>query len=58
MVVDLRLCCMVADIVLLKLNAMGYTAQAYKDDLVIVIWSKFLGTVADLMEKNLTVVDN
>ncbi len=48
---------MVIDGLLLKLNAMGYTAQAYVDDLARVIQSKYLATVADLMQGSLRVVD-
>ncbi len=47
---------MVVDSLLLKLNAMGHTAEAYVDDHVIVIRGKYLGTVPDLMQGSLTVV--
>ncbi len=40
---------MVVDSLLLKLNAMEYTAQAYAGDLAIVIQVKYLNTVADLI---------
>ncbi len=49
---------MVVDSLLLKLNALGYTAQAYADDLAIVIQGKHLNTVADLMQGSLRVVDS
>ncbi len=49
---------MVVDSLLLKLNALGYTAQAYADDLAIVIQGKHLNTVADLMQGSLWVVDS
>ncbi len=44
---------MVVDTLLLKLNVMGYIAQAYADDLAIVIQGKYLNTVADLMQGSL-----
>ncbi len=49
---------MVVDGLLLKLNAMGYTAQAYADDLTIVIQGKYFSTVVDLMQGSFRVVDN
>ncbi len=50
--------CMVVDSLLLKLNALGYTAQAYANDLAIVIQGKHLNTVTDLMQGSLSVVDS
>ncbi len=50
--------CMVVDSLLLKLNALGYTAQAYADDLAIVIQGKHLNIVADLMQGSLGVADS
>ncbi len=50
--------CMVVDSLLLKLNVLGYTTQAYVDNLAIVIQSKHLNTVADLMQGKLRVVDS
>ncbi len=50
--------CIVVDSLLLKLNASGYAAQTYADDLMIVIQGKHLNTVADLMQGNLRVVDS
>ncbi len=49
--------CMVVDSLLLKLNAMEYTAQANANDLAIVIHGKYLGTDADLMQGSLGVED-
>ncbi len=49
---------MVVDSLLLKLNVVGYTVQAYADDLAIVIQSKYLGTGANLMQGSLRVVDD
>ncbi len=49
--------CIVVDGLLLKQNAMGYTAQAYVDDRAIVIQGKYFSTVADLMPGNLKVLD-
>ncbi len=37
---------------------MGYTAQAYADDLAIVILGKHLNTITDLMQGSLRVVDS
>ncbi len=50
--------CMDIDSLLLKQNALRYTAQAYADDLVIVIHGKHLNTVADLMQRSLRVVNS
>ncbi len=50
--------CMGVGSLLLKLNALGYTAQAYADDLAIVIQGKHLNTVADLMQGSPRVVDS
>ncbi len=49
---------LVVNSLLLKLNALGYTAQAYEDDLAIVIQGKHLNTVTDLMQGSLRVVDS
>ncbi len=57
-VLSLLLWCKVVDRLLLKLNALGYTAKAYADDLAIVIRGKHLNTVAYLMQKSLKVVDS
>ncbi len=51
------LLCMIVDNMLLKLNAMGHTAQAHADDLAIVIRGEYLGTVTDMMQGSLRVVD-
>ncbi len=45
-VLSLLLWYMVVDGLLVKLNAMGYIAEAYADDLTIVIQDKYLSTVA------------
>ncbi len=37
---------------------MGYIAEAYENDLVIVIRNKYLITVADLMQGNFRIIDN
>ncbi len=50
--------CMVANSLLLKLNALGYTAQAYAENLAIVIHGKHLNTGADLMQGSLRVLDS
>ncbi len=50
--------CMVVDSLLLKLNTLGYTAQAYTDDLAIVIHGKPVNTVSNWMQGSLRVVDN
>ncbi len=50
--------CMVVDSLLLKLNALSYTAQAYADNLAIVIQGKHLNTVTDLMQGSLRIVDS
>ncbi len=50
--------CIVVNSLLIKLNALGYTAQAYADNQAIVIRSKYLNTVADLMPESLRVVDS
>ncbi len=50
--------CIVIDHLLLKLNAVGYTTQAYAGDLVIVIRGKYLSTFLDLMQGSLRVVDD
>ncbi len=49
---------MVVDSLLLKLHGIGYTVQAYTDDLEIVIRNKQISTVADLMQGGLRVVNN
>ncbi len=48
---------MVVDSLLLKLNALGNTAQAYADDMAIVMQGKYLNSIADLMRGSLRVVD-
>ncbi len=50
--------CMVVDSLLLKLNALGYTAQAYADELAIVTQGKNLNTIADLTQGSFRVVDS
>ncbi len=49
--------CKVVDGLLLKLNATVYTAQAYADDLSMMIQGKYPSTVADLMQESLRVLD-
>ncbi len=50
--------CIVVDSLLLKLNALEYTAQAYTNELTIVIQGKHLNTVTDLTQGSLWVVDS
>ncbi len=50
--------CLVIDSRLLKLNVLGYTVQAYADDLATVIQGKHLNTVAKVMQGSLRVVDS
>ncbi len=49
---------MAVDSLLLKLNALGYTVQAYADDLAIVIHGKHFNTVADVMQESVRVLDS
>ncbi len=49
---------MLANGLLLKLNSMGYIAQAFANELVIVIRGKYLSKVTDLMQRNLKIVNN
>ncbi len=50
--------CKLADSLLLKLNTVGYTSQAYADNLVLVTRSKYLSVVTYLMEGSLRIMDN
>ncbi len=49
---------MVVGSLLLKLNDVGYTAEAEVDDLVIVVGYKYLSRVAGLVQGSLRVEDN
>ncbi len=49
---------MAIDSLLLKLNVLVYTAQAYADDLAIVIQGKHLNTVADIMQGSVRLMDS
>ncbi len=49
--------CIVVDSLFLKLNVMRHSAQAYTDDVAIVIQGKYLNTVVNLTQRSLWVVD-